>query len=195
MADRTMRELAPFLAEDGIDLETSDLDLEELQQALDRAVAKRNLALFTPVGRARELAVAVLRDAVRALVERRPNEAVTLLDQAVPESADGSTAEVSSCIGTALRLLDNYLSPDGGTAPPRLRLAPAPSRWPGSWTVDDILSRARLGCSFDASGQLIVNHGGRAVHYGSASALAVVFRAWSIHADIPASDLVAEHIQ
>jgi hypothetical protein len=145
IADRTMRELAPFLAEDGIDLETSELDLEDLQQALNRAVAKRNLALFTPVGRARELAVDVLRRAVDALVERRPNEAVTLLDQAVPESANGSTAEVSSCIGTALRLLDTYLNPVGGTAPAGLRLAPAPHRWPGSSAVDDIVSRAHLG--------------------------------------------------
>jgi hypothetical protein len=42
---------------------------------------------------------------------------------------------------------------------------------------------------------LTVSHGGRALHYGSATALAVVFRAWSIHAGIPASDLVAEHIR
>lgn len=195
LADRTMQELAPFLAEEGIDLETSTLDLEELQQALNRAVAKRNHALFTPVGRARELAVVVLRLAVTALVERRPNDAVALLDQAVPESADGSTAEVSSCIGTALRLLDDYLRPDGGTAPPGLRLAPAPSRWPSSSTADDIVSRAAQGRAFDSLHQLSVNHGGRGLHYGCATALAVVFRAWSVQADIPASDLVDSHIR
>ena len=195
MADRTMLELAPFLAEDGIDLETAELDLEQLQHALDRAVAKRNLALFTPVGRTRELAVELLHRAVVALVERRPDDAITLLDQAVPESTDDSTAEVSSCIGTALRLLDTYLSPDGGTAPPRLRLTPAPSRWPGSWAVDDIVARAGRGCAFDSLHVLSLNYAGRALHYGSASALAVVFRAWSVRAAIPASDLVAEHIR
>ncbi len=167
LADRTMRELAPFLAEDGIDLATSELDLQELQLALNRAVAKRNLALFTPVGRARELAVEVLRAAVDALVQRRPNDAIMQLDQAVPESADGSTAEVSSCIGAALRLLDTYLSPDGGTAPPELRLAPAPSRWPGSSAVDDIVARARAGRAFDSLDHLCVTYAGRALHYAA----------------------------
>jgi hypothetical protein len=190
-----MRELAPLLAEEGIDLETSELDFEELQQALNRAVAKRNLALFTPVGRNRDLAVDVLRRAVDALVDRRPHDAVTLLGEAVPESADGSSAEISSCIGTALRLLDTYLGPDGVTAPPRLRLTPAPSRWPGSASVDDIVSRARLGRAFDSLGDLSVNHSGLALHHGCASALAVVFRAWSVQDDIPGSDLIAEHIR
>ena len=36
------------------------------------------------------------------------------------------------------------------------------------------------------------NHSGRAIHHGSASALAVVFRAWSIQAGVPASELIAQ---
>jgi hypothetical protein len=190
-----MQELAPFLAEEGIDLETSDVDFEELQQALNRAVAKRNLALFTPVGRARELAVEVLRHAVDALVQRRPNDALSLLNEAVAESADGSAAEVSSCIGTALRLLDTYLRPDGGTAPPGLRLAPASSRWPGSSAVNDLIYRARTGRAFDSLDDLSVRYGGLTIHHGCASALAVVFRAWAIHTGIPAPDLVANHVR
>jgi hypothetical protein len=81
------------------------------------------------------------------------------------------------------------------STPPRLRLAPAPSRWPGSAAVDDMISRARLGRAFDSSGGLPVNHGGLTLHHACASALAVVFRARSIRAGIPASDLVAKHIR
>ncbi|MGE3257865.1 MAG: hypothetical protein AB7J25_29995 [Pseudonocardia sp.] len=57
-----LRELAPLLAEEGIHRdergEFSDLDvpdLQTLQRALDRAVERQNLALFTPTGHAREL--------------------------------------------------------------------------------------------------------------------------------------------
>jgi hypothetical protein len=45
-----MRELAPLLAAEGIDLNAA-LDLETLQAALDRAIERRNVALFTPVGK------------------------------------------------------------------------------------------------------------------------------------------------
>jgi len=47
-ADDLMRELAPILAEDGIDLDDPDSipDMETLQAALDRAVERRNMGLF-----------------------------------------------------------------------------------------------------------------------------------------------------
>ncbi|MDT4912017.1 MAG: hypothetical protein QOC66_1145 [Pseudonocardiales bacterium] len=47
MADELMSELAPPLAEEGIDT---------LLEAVDRAVGRRNIALFTPVGDARQIA-------------------------------------------------------------------------------------------------------------------------------------------
>ena len=71
MADDLMRELAPLLAEDGIDLNdpNSIHDMESLQRALDRAVERRNMQLFTPVGEPRALALTTLRLFVEA---RRP---------------------------------------------------------------------------------------------------------------------------
>jgi hypothetical protein len=46
-----LRELAPLLAEDGIDLDDpGTLDPVVLQLALNRAVERRNLALFHPGG-------------------------------------------------------------------------------------------------------------------------------------------------
>ena len=57
-----LRELAPLLAEEGIDVDNIDVpDLETLQAALDRAVERQNLARFTPVGHSRELVITTLR--------------------------------------------------------------------------------------------------------------------------------------
>jgi hypothetical protein len=58
MASDLLRELAPLLAEEGIDVDNIDVpDPETLQRALNRAMERHNMALFTPVGQARELPV------------------------------------------------------------------------------------------------------------------------------------------
>jgi len=58
LADEMMRELAPLLAEEGIDVDNIDVpDMETMQKALNRAVDRQNTALFTPVGQRRDLAV------------------------------------------------------------------------------------------------------------------------------------------
>ena len=69
MASELLHELAPLLAEEGIDVSNIDVpDLDTLQQALGRAIERRNIAMFTPVGRARELA------AVAAELNDRPRK-------------------------------------------------------------------------------------------------------------------------
>ena len=48
LADDLLRELAPLLAEDGIDVSRlDDVDVPTLQAALDRTVERRNMALFS----------------------------------------------------------------------------------------------------------------------------------------------------
>jgi hypothetical protein len=114
MANDLLRELAPLLAEEGIDVNNFDVpDLDTLQQALNRAMERHNMALFTPVGRARELAAATLRLAAGAIVGGDTKLAAAILDQAQPESADGSAATVSGCIGLA----DQWLSGHDTSAP------------------------------------------------------------------------------
>jgi hypothetical protein len=49
MAQEMLREMAPLLAEEGIDLDNVP-DLETLNRAMARAVERRNLELFSPVG-------------------------------------------------------------------------------------------------------------------------------------------------
>lgn len=75
LANEMLRELAPLLAEEGIDVDNIDVpDLETLQAAMNRAVERKNLALFTPVGHARDLAIAakpVSLSATASTVSRR----------------------------------------------------------------------------------------------------------------------------
>jgi len=53
LAKELLRELAPLLAEVGIDVDDIDVpDLETLRAAMNWAVERHNMALFTPAGRA-----------------------------------------------------------------------------------------------------------------------------------------------
>jgi hypothetical protein len=190
MADDLMRELAPFLAEEGIDLDRHEYGLETLQQALTRAVERRNHALFTPTGRARDLAVEHLRATVRALLDDDIRGAGRILDSAVPESPDGSVAENSACIGVALTLLDTHLTAGLG-----LTLTPPAPGWPGRPAARDLLTLAAEGRAFESLRVLMVGHGGQDLHYGGASALAAVTRAWSVQSGQSTEHLILTQLR
>ena len=70
MAQELLRELAPLLAEEGIDAGNIDVpDLQTLQAAMNRAVERHNMTMFTPVGHARDLAVTTLRLVIEAVAD------------------------------------------------------------------------------------------------------------------------------
>ena len=70
LANEMPRELAPLLAEEGIDVDNIDVpELDTLKAAMNRAVERHNMAHFTPVGQARDLAVTMLRLAIEAIAE------------------------------------------------------------------------------------------------------------------------------
>ncbi len=118
MASELLCELAPLLAEEGIDVDNINVpDLYTLQHAMNRAIERQNMVRFTPVGQARELAAVTLRLAAGAIADGDTRLAAAILDQAQPESADGSTAAVAGCIGVALGLLDQWLTGHDHRAP------------------------------------------------------------------------------
>ena len=118
MANELLHELAPQLAEEGIDVGNIDVaGLDTVQQALNRAIERHNMAMFTPVGQARDLAAVTLRLAAEAIADGDTRLAAAIMDQARPESPDGSAATVSGCIGVALGLLDQWLSGHDAGAP------------------------------------------------------------------------------
>lgn len=193
VADDLMREIAPLLAEDGVYLDDPDNlpDTETMQRALDRAIERRNMALFTPVGRSRELALTTLRLYVEAIADDQTDLAGQILATALPESPDDSVATVAGTIGVALDLLDTVLSGQAASAPtglgPRTRLPKG--HWAGERAAGDILELARKGRSFNALGSLIARQGSQSVQSGAAIALAATMLTWSELSGTPVDEI------
>ena len=147
MADDLMQELAPFLAEDGIDVDNLEVDdLDTFQRALDRAVERRNMALFTPVGAAREIAVVTLHLVVEAILDNETALAGAILDQVEPESRTTPSrpspavrvsrwaCSTAGCLGTTpTRPRTSLSTPScraaiGTASAPRRTCSPSPAR-------------------------------------------------------------------
>ncbi|MDP9094302.1 MAG: hypothetical protein M3N95_15550 [Actinomycetota bacterium] len=186
MADEMMHELAPLLAEEGIDLSGDDIpDMETLQAALNRAIERRNLELFSPVGPTRQIAVETLHRVVDSILAGDSRTAGQLLDRVQPESPDNTVATVSSCIGIALGLLDDTLA--HADAP--IVALPA-GHWNGERAATDILALARKGKAFRSLDKLLVRQGGPQVLNGSALALAATIATVARTDTTPPSDTV-----
>ncbi len=193
MAQELLRDLAPLLAEEGIDVDNIDVpDLETLQRAMNHAVERRNLELFSPVGPTRDIAVATLRLVVAAVLAGDSVLAGTVLDQVQPESPDNSVATVASCIGIALGLLDDWMSGPNPTAPTHLaQHARLPTgHWNGERAATDILVLAAKGKAFGSLDKLLVRRGGHQVLAGSVLALAAAVSSWAQLTDTPPAELI-----
>jgi hypothetical protein len=199
LAKQTLRELAPLLAEEGIDVDDIDVpDLDTLQAAMNRAIERHNMARFTPVGQARDYAVTTLRLVVEAVAENNTALAAAILDSVPPEAPpDGKSATVAGCTGVALGLLDEWLSGNHANTPTGLaqqtRL-PA-GHWIGERAATDILVLAGKRRAFRSLHTLTVQQGGRHVLYGSALALAAAAITWSRHTDTPITELARAEIR
>ncbi len=198
MANEMLRELAPLLAEEGIDVNNMEVDdIETLQRAMNRAVERQNMALFTPVGERRDVAAAALRLVVRALADDDTEVASAILDQVQPESPDNSAPEVSACIGIALGLLDDWLGGHDEAAPARLadRVRLPKGHWVGERAARDILALAAKGLAFHSLGSLLTRQGGPQVLYGSALALTATVRVWSTDTGTPVPEIARTAIR
>jgi hypothetical protein len=196
MANEMLRELAPLLAEEGIDVDNIP-DIETLQRAMNRAVERHNMTLFTPVGDTREVAAAALRLVVEALAQDDTTVASAILDQVQPESPDNSAPTVSACIGITLGLLDDWLGGTDPTTPARLgdRVRLPKGHWQGERAARDILALARNGLAFRSLGPLITRQGGPQVLHGSALALTATISAWAEATGTPLSELARTTIR
>jgi hypothetical protein len=193
LANEMLRELAPLLAEEGIDVDNIDVpDLETLQAAMNRAVERRNLQLFSPVGPTRDIALVTVRLVVEAVLEDNTTLAGAMLDQVVPESPDDSAATVASCIGIALGLLDDWLAGQTPDAPAGLagHIALPAGHWTGERAATDILVLAAKGRAFASLDKLLIRQGGPQVLAGSALALAATLNAWAQTTDTPPAKLI-----
>ncbi|MDR5699615.1 hypothetical protein [Agromyces aerolatus] len=177
MADQLMRELAPLLAAEDIDIENTDeLDLATLQAALDRAVERRNLELSTPIGERRERACVVLLLAAGAIGDDEQLLAESLVWGVQPEPSDPDEPSVANVIGVALGELDGWFTdPELERGLIELRV---PETLPGGVRAAiDILALARKGRAFGSIDALIRRHRGLKVLEGAALAVAAALMA------------------
>ena len=134
------------------------------------------------------------------IIEAAPNVAIAdgdtrlaagVLDQAQPESPDGSVPTVAACTGLARGLLDQWLAGHDTDAPAGLATMtrlPA-GHWTGERAAIDILTLARKGRAFASLDSLIVRQGGQHVLYGSALVLAAALQSWARKTETPLNDL------
>jgi hypothetical protein len=198
LGEQTMRELAPLLAEEGIDVGNIDVpDLDTLQAALNRAVERHNMIRFTPVGHARDLAVTTLRQVIQTLAGNDTTRAAAILAQVLPESPGNTEPTVAACIGVALGLLDDWLSGTDPRAPADLgaRVRLPPGHWRAERAATDILVLARKGRAFSSLDTLIARQGGEHVLYGSALTLIAATQTWADLTDTPVRDLAATAVR
>jgi hypothetical protein len=203
IANEMLRELAPLLAEEGIDVDNINVDninlpdVETLHRAMNRAVERHNMARFTPVGDTRQLAVATLRLVVEALANDDSTLDAAILDQVQPESPDNSAPTVAACIGVTLGLLDDWLGGHDAATPARLadRVRLPKGHWLGERAACDVLALAGQARAFRSLGSLIARQGGRDVLYGSALALSAAIRTWSTDTATPVPELARTAIR
>ena len=103
-----------MLPERGVELDDLEhCDLQTLQEALNRAAERINLAHFTPVGEARSLAASRLREAIDAFAAGENEVARRVLTRLPAEAREGDEPTVGACIGVRLGLFDDWLSTTG----------------------------------------------------------------------------------
>ena len=172
MAAEMMRELAPLLAEDGIDLDNleTDADLDTLNTALARATKRRNLELFTPTGEWRAMALTVHRLVTEALAEGNTDLARTIIDGIEPDPVD-NLPSVAQVIGAGLGVLDQQRH-DATFAQALSSAKPPESGAEAMRAARDILSAARKQGAFDQLGNLHRRYAGMAILEGTLLAVA-----------------------
>lgn len=192
MASEMLRDLAPLLAEEGIDVDNIDVSLDTLQAAMDRAVERHNMARFIPVGQTRELVVTTLRLAIVAIADGDTALAGSILEQVQPESPDNTVSTVAGCIGLALGLLDDWLTGNDPQAPNNLgqQVRLPTGHWLGERAANDILTLARKGRAFRSLHTLITRQGGEHVLYGSTLALTAAIQTWATATNTPVAEIV-----
>ncbi|WP_257478034.1 hypothetical protein [Acidipropionibacterium jensenii] len=170
-----MAELAPLLAAEGVSLDDPNLDRRTLEAALESANEQYNLRLFTPTGADRDHALAVLRRYTEAVAGRRFDEAQAILDAVQPDETATAPA-ISHVIGAGLGLLDSwYGDKQYRSALGSIQIA-SRRRWVRA-SATGVLSAARGRRAFDSLHGLTVEHGGAALHEGTAVVVAAAIAA------------------
>lgn len=173
MAADALAEMAPLLADEGIDLDDlKAADLPRVNAALARATERRNLELFTPVGAQRDQSLILLARLAAAVDADDPEQASLLLSAIAPEPGP-KTPAISHVIGVSVGLLDEWAAdPDLAGAMRSVK----PPRWAerAKRATTDILALGSKGRAFAALEALHRSHSGLSIFEGGALAVAAI---------------------
>lgn len=175
MADEFMKQIEPLLAADGFDLnnQDQDVDLDDLDAAMGRAVERHNMELVTPVGDARILTVNVLREFVMAYGNSQLED--TIFNRLRPDPTKHHPS-FSHLIGVATETLDTWYT-DSSLRPALVGVgfsAVPPQIEP---VVTHLVALARKGRTFSSIQRLLIKYNGSNVAMAGAYAVAVTLRA------------------
>lgn len=105
--DEVLEQLKPLLAADGIDTQNlPNVDPNELHAAMTRAIERHQMEAHTPVGDARALTVATVRDLSEALHYHKPAQAEQLW-QSLKLEPTPNLPSSSHVMGLTLETLDS----------------------------------------------------------------------------------------
>lgn len=173
MGDRTMRELAPYLKAEGIDIDDPNADFTEadFHAAMEKAQGAYNHRLFNPAGAHRGLALGKLRSFALAFAEGDIERAEAVV-ASLPSDPEDFAPSVAQVTGAAMDLLDEWFTDD--VHGPKLGgvMAPKCSAKKSRAVARDILALAHKGRVVDSLDRLITNNSGRPVLEGAMLAVA-----------------------
>lgn len=193
MSAELLEQLGPLLKAEGVDLDDPDNppDLETLNAAMAVAVERHNMHLHTPVGRHRDLALAMLREIAVAIAEGDSDTAVDLFDSIQPEETDVRPA-ASHVIGVSLGLLDEWFADQSIQRDVLRATVPKLFSKPSRNVARDLLSLAIKGRATGSLDQLIRRNGGLVVAEAGVLAVAGVLIARAKASDLSVAELGAK---
>lgn len=189
MANDLLKEMAPLLAQDGIDLnDPSSFDMETLNSALARAVERTNMERFTPIGETRANTLSLLRSTSEAISAGDVQSAEAVIRGIAPEPKKSGAPSVAHVIGASLGLLDTWHQDPSLT---RLLVRTRVPRWAGRsrGAGTDIVALARKGRAVAAIPALHGRYDGLTILEGSILAVAGTIQAWATATDQSVRDL------
>src|SRR5699024_5763771 len=158
-----------------------DMDLDDLNAAMSRAVERHNMELVTPVGDARRLTVNMLREFVMADGNAQLEEAIFNRLRPDPTKRHPSSSHL---MGVASETLDKWYADSSlraGLA--RITFADVPAEVKPA--VTDLVALARKGRAFSSIERLLSKHNGAIVAMAGAYAIAATLTAVAKHQQQP----------
>lgn len=188
-----MREIAPLLAADGIDLTNlDDVDLDELNAAMARAIERRNMELITPAGDREAVTILTLYSIVYALDSGTEEQLQKIFASIGPEPTH-MRPSAGHLTGVAMETLDKWYT-DSSLADSLQHATLAFGYAETRAAAEDLQVLARKGRAFQSYSNLLVSHGGLELARAGAYLIYVSIAAIAAGRQLAVNDALTEFL-